>query len=64
MRFWEEEFLSHTWLAFATKSKNHGSFMAFFLGRTTLPSLRLYSFFDGFPKMLETPCLHTVQNKL
>ncbi len=30
MRFWEEEFLSHTWLTFATKSKNHGSFMAFF----------------------------------
>ncbi len=30
MRFWEEEFLSHTWLAFATKSKNHGSFIAFF----------------------------------
>lgn len=63
MRFWEEEFLSHTWLAFAIKSKNHGSFM-FFLGRTTLPSLRLFSFFDVPPKKLETPCLHTVQNKL
>lgn len=64
MRFWEEEFLSHTWLAFAIKSKNSRFVHGFFLGRTTLPSLRLFSFFDGFPKMLETPCLHTVQNKL
>lgn len=30
MRFLEEEFLSHTWLAFTTKSKNHGSFMVLF----------------------------------
>lgn len=64
MRFWEEEILSHTWLAFAIKSKNSRFVHGFILGRTTLPSLRLFSFFDGFPKMLEIPCLHTVQNKL
>lgn len=63
MRFWEEEFLSHTWLAFAIKSKN-SRFVHVFLGKTTLPSLRLFSFFDVPPKKLETPCLHTVQNKL
>lgn len=63
MRFWEEEFLSHTWLSFAIKSKN-SRFVHVFLGRTTPPSPRLFSFFDGFPKMFETPCLHTVQNKL
>ncbi len=63
MRFWEEEILSHTWLAFAIKSKK-SRFVHVFLGRTTLPSLRLFSFFDVLPKMLEIPCLHTVQNKL
>lgn len=38
MRFWEEEFLSHTWLAFAIKSKNHGSFMFFRKNYSSLSS--------------------------
>lgn len=30
MRFWEEEFLSHTWLAFAIKSKKSWFVHVFF----------------------------------